>query len=342
MNLKRLVQIYTVFIPIKRFIEMKILDLNFENGLFLAPMAGVTNVPFRLMCKKYGAEGVFTEMISSRALCYNDKKTYELAKIDKDEHPCFLQIFGNEPETMAKAAALAMQFSPDGIDINMGCPAPKIAGNGDGSALMKNPSLCHDIVKAVKDALSGKNIPVSVKIRSGFDKQSINAVEVALLCEKAGADFITVHGRTREQMYAPYADRKIIADVKKAVSVPVIANGDIQDAESAMRMFDETGCDGIMIGRGALGNPYVFDEIRHALGKVPYTRPSREDIYSDICSHMTMLAEEKGEFIGSCEARKHIAWYLKGIPGAAGFRNEVNRVSTLDEVLEVAKKALLG
>ncbi len=318
---------------------MKIGKLEFKHGLFLAPMAGVTDIPFRKMCKKYGAEGLVTEMISSRALCYKDEKTSALAKIEPDEHPCLLQIFGNQPEIMAEAAVLALKFSPDGIDINMGCPAPKIAGNGDGSALMKNPALAAQIVKAVKTALEPYGLPLTVKIRSGFDKDHINAVEVAKACEDAGADAITVHARTREQMYAPPIDIEVIKAVKQSVSVPVIGNGDVVDGKSALHMLEYTGCDGIMVGRGALGNPYIFEEIICALEGKEYVRPSGEILRQDIKEHMTMLIQSKGEYIGSREARKHIAWYLKGMPGAAAYRDEVNRAVSLRSVLEIVDKA---
>ena len=318
---------------------MKIGKLEFKHGLFLAPMAGVTDIPFRKMCKKYGAEGLVTEMISSRALCYKDEKTSALAKIEPDEHPCFLQIFGNQPEIMAEAAVLALKFSPDGIDINMGCPAPKIAGNGDGSALMKNPALAAQIVKEVKTALEPYGVPITVKIRSGFDKDHINAVEVAKACEDAGADAITVHARTREQMYAPPIDIDIIKAVKQNVSVPVIGNGDVVDGKSAQHMLEYTGCDGIMVGRGALGNPYIFEEIICALEGKEYVKPSGKTLREDITEHMTMLIRSKGEYMGSREARKHIAWYLKGMPGAAAYRDEVNRAVSLKGVLEIVDKA---
>ena len=318
---------------------MKIGKLEFKHGLFLAPMAGVTDIPFRKMCKKYGAEGLVTEMISSRALCYKDEKTSALAKIEPEEHPCLLQIFGNQPEIMAEAAVLALKFSPDGIDINMGCPAPKIAGNGDGSALMKNPALAAQIVKAVKTALEPYGLPLTVKIRSGFDKDHINAVEVAKACEDAGADAITVHARTREQMYAPPIDIEVIKAVKQSVSVPVIGNGDVVDGKSALHMLEYTGCDGIMVGRGALGNPYIFEEIICALEGKEYVRPAGEVLRQDIKEHMTMLIQSKGEYIGSREARKHIAWYLKGMPGAAAYRDEVNRAVSLRSVLEIVDKA---
>ena len=318
---------------------MKIGNIEFKHGIFLAPMAGVTDIPFRQMSVKYGAECVCTEMISSRALCYKDEKTALLAKINDNEHPCALQIFGNEPEIMAKAALLSLRFNPDIIDINMGCPAPKIAGNGDGSALMKKPELAYKIVKAVKEALSGKNIPLTVKIRSGFDKDHINAVEVANLCEKAGADAITVHARTREQMYSPPIDLDIIKAIKQSVSIPVIGNGDITDAASALKMIEYTGCDGIMVGRGALGNPYIFEEITCVLEGKDYVPPSNEVRLSDVISHMTSLIEYKGEYIGSREARKHISWYLKGIKGAAAFRDEVNRATSLKSILDIVNRA---
>ena len=318
---------------------MKIKNLNFTHGLFLAPMAGVTDRAFRTLCVRYGAEGVFTEMISSRALCYNDKKTEKLAEIDPDEHPCFLQLFGNQPEIMAKAAVKALEFSPDAIDINMGCPAPKIVSCGDGSALMKKPELVYDIVKEVSQALSEFGIPVTVKIRSGFDETSINAVQIAEICQKAGADAITVHGRTRVQMYSGKADREIIKSVKKSVSIPVIANGDITDAKSALDMFEKTGCDGIMIGRGALGNPYIFEEIRCALEGKAYSPASGEKICEDIVRHISDLCALKGEYTGIREARKHVAWYLKGMPGAAAYRDQVNHTDSLEQITDLVRRA---
>ncbi|MCR5352868.1 MAG: tRNA dihydrouridine synthase DusB [Clostridiales bacterium] len=318
---------------------MKIGKIELKHGLFLAPMAGVSDAAFRRMCKKYGAEMVCTEMISSRALCYNDKKTKELAVISEDERPCALQIFGNDPEIMAKSALIALEFSPDAIDINMGCPAPKIAGNGDGSALMRKPALAYEIVKCVKEALEGKDVPLTVKIRSGWDEKSKNAPEIASLCEKAGADAITVHGRTKDRMYAPPADLDIIREVKKSVGIPVIANGNINDAKSALEMFEYTDCDGIMIGRAALGNPYIFKEITCALENKEYKKPSRQTVKADIKEHITALVELKGEFVGAREARKHVAWYLKGMPGAPVFRNEVNAATSLKEIKTIIDKA---
>ena len=311
---------------------MKIKNLNFTHGLFLAPMAGVTDRAFRTLCVRYGAEGVFTEMISSRALCYNDKKTEKLAEIDPDEHPCFLQLFGNRPEIMAKAAVKTLEFSPDAIDINMGCPAPKIVSCGDGSALMKKPELVYDIVKEVSQALSEFSIPVTVKIRSGFDETSINAVQIAEICQKAGADAITVHGRTRVQMYSGKADREIIKSVKKSVSIPVIANGDITDAKSALDMFEKTGCDGIMTGMRSLGNPYIFEEIRCAMEGLPYTPPTLSQRLETAMEHARGMVREKGERVGMSEARRHMAWYVHGVRGAAAARGRLMQVSTLEEL----------
>ena len=316
---------------------MKIAQLEFPHGLFLAPMAGVTDVPFRALCKKYGAEGVVTEMVSSRALCYHDKKTAELAVITETERPCFLQIFGSDASCMAEAARLALAFAPDGIDINAGCPAPKIVKSGDGSALMRTPEKLYDIVKAVKEATAPFGIPVTVKFRAGFDAEHINAVQVAKLCEKAGADAVTIHGRTREQMYAPPVDRAVIRTVKQSVGIPVLANGDITDAESALSMLAETGCDGLMIGRGALGNPYIFAEILAALEHKPYTKPDGAQLYDDIRTHIAALCRLKGEYTGIRESRKHAAWYLKGMPGAASSRDKINRSENLEEILTIIK-----
>ena len=321
---------------------MKIGSIDFGRGVFLAPMAGITDEPFRALCKRYGADGVCTEMISSRALCYDDSKTKLLAKISEKERPCALQIFGNDPEIMARAAVIALQFEPDVIDINMGCPAPKIAGNGDGCALMKDVRLVYDIVREVKAATADSGVLLTVKMRSGFSAAGKNAVEVAENCEKAGADAVTVHGRTRDQMYSPPVDLDIIRNVKKSVGIPVIGNGDVTDGESAKRMMEYTGCDGVMVGRGALGNPYIFSEIKCALEGKQYERPSREQIVSDITGHITALVEYKGEYTGSREARKHVAWYIKGLKGAAAYRDAVNKAESLKEVLEVVNTAFFG
>lgn len=310
---------------------MKIANLYFPHGLFLAPMAGVTDAPFRALCKRYGAEGVVTEMVSSRALCYHDKKTEQLAVMPPEERPTFLQIFGNDPRCMAEAALLALRFSPDGVDINAGCPAPKIVKSGDGSALLCHPERLYEVVKAVKEALAPHGIPVTVKMRIGFDATCKNAVTVATLCEKAGADALTVHGRTREQMYAPPVDCESIRAVKQSVGIPVIANGDVTDAQSALSLLDTTGCDGVMVGRGALGNPYIFREIRCAMDGVPYVRPDRAQVLEDMLAHIRALCALKGEYTGIREARKHAGWYLKGMPGAAALRDRINRTETAEQ-----------
>ena len=322
---------------------IKIGNTEYRHGLFLAPMAGVTDKSFRALCKKRGAEGMTTEMVSSKALIFKDKKTNVLCEIPEEEKPCALQLFGRVPEEIARAALLVMKYDPCAIDINMGCPAPKIAGNGDGSALMKNPEQCGKIVAETRKALDSEgftNVPVTVKIRAGFDKAHINAVDVAKECEKNGASLIAVHGRTREQMYAPPVNLDIIRDVKKAVTLPVIGNGDIVTEEDAVHMLEYTGCDGLMIGRGALGNPYIFDRIAYFLDNGSKMPEVSDDVKKqDIIWHMKHLIAEKGEYTGTREARKHIAWYIKGKPGSAQLRDEVNRAETTEAVLQVVEKA---
>lgn len=317
---------------------MKIGNIQYRHGLFLAPMAGVADHAFRHMCKKYGAEGVTTEMISSKALVYGDKKTELLARIGEDERPCALQLFGSEPDTMAKAARLALRFHPDIIDINMGCPVHKVVSSGDGSALMKDPDRAYAVMKSVADEV-GKELPVTVKIRTGFDSEHINAPHIAELAEKAGMAAICVHGRTRKQMYAPPCDLKTIAAVKRAVSIPVIGNGDIASPDDAERMFDETACDGIMVGRGALGNPYLFFEILSRLehGKeAPAQTPSER--LSDMEEHMRLLLSEKGQQTAAAECRKHLAWYTKGIRGAAALRNAICHTENVEDTLSMIRK----
>ena len=318
---------------------MKIKNIEFGTGIFLAPMAGVADRAFRHMCKKYGADGVVTEMISAKALVFGDKKTEVLARIDDSERPCALQLFGSEPETMAKAAQIALKFSPDIIDINMGCPVHKVVSSGDGSALMKNSELAYDVLKSVVDAV-GEKVPVTVKIRCGFDASHINAPEIARLAEKAGVSAIFVHGRTREQMYAPPCDRVTIKRVKEEVSIPVIGNGDIYSPEDAKRMLDETGCDGIMIGRGALGDPHLFYRVKQYLendASVPMQTPTEK--MADIEEHMRLLIADKGEKTASAECRKHLAWYIKGIRGAAALRDEINRTESVEKTLDMIRKA---
>lgn len=317
---------------------MKIGNLEIKGYACLAPMAGVADRAFRELCMSYGAAYVISEMVSSKGLTMQDKKSKELLFLSDTERPAGAQIFGDDPEIMANAALKAMEFSPDFIDINMGCPAPKIAGNGGGSALLKNPELIGKIVKKVVEV---SPVPVTAKIRIGWDKNSINAVEIAKIIEAAGADAITVHGRTKDQMYAPPVSLDEIANVKKAVSIPVIGNGDIVDGKSAKLMLDMTGCDFLMVGRGALGNPWIFQCINAYLNKeADFTEPTLEEKMDVMLRHIGTLCEYKGVRIGMREARKHAAWYIKGIRGAAAFRQEIGQLSTMDELKALAERVI--
>lgn len=317
---------------------MKIGNLEIKRHACLAPMAGVADRAFRELCMSYGAAYVISEMVSSKGLTMQDKKSKELLYLSDAERPAGAQIFGDDPEIMAKAALKAMEFSPDFIDINMGCPAPKIAVNGGGSALLKNPELIGKIVEKVVEV---SPVPVTAKIRIGWDENSINAVEIAKRIEAAGADAITVHGRTKVQMYAPPVSLDEISRVKKAVSIPVIGNGDIVDGKSAKRMLDETGCDFLMVGRGALGNPWIFQCINAYLNnKAEFTEPTLEEKMNVMLRHISTLCEYKGVRIGMREARKHAAWYIKGIRGAASFRQEIGRLSTMDELQALADRVI--
>ena len=317
---------------------MKIGNLEIKGYACLAPMAGVADRAFRELCMSYGAAYVISEMVSSKGLTMQDKKSKELLFLSDAERPAGAQIFGDDPEIMANAALKAMEFSPDFIDINMGCPAPKIAGNGGGSALLKNPELIGKIVKKVVEV---SPVPVTAKIRIGWDKNSINAVEIAKTIEAAGADAITVHGRTKDQMYAPPVSLDEIANVKKAVSIPVIGNGDIVDGKSAKLMLDMTGCDFLMVGRGALGNPWIFQCINAYLNKeADFTEPTLEEKMDVMLRHIGTLCEYKGVRIGMREARKHAAWYIKGIRGAAAFRQEIGQLSTMDELKALAERVI--
>lgn len=317
---------------------MKIGNLEIKGHACLAPMAGVADRAFRELCMSYGAAYVISEMVSSKGLTMQDKKSKELLYLSDAERPAGAQIFGDDPEIMAKAALKAMEFSPDFIDINMGCPAPKIAGNGGGSALLKNPELIGKIVEKVVEV---SPVPVTAKIRIGWDENSINAVEIAKRIEAAGADAITVHGRTKVQMYAPPVSLDEISRVKKAVSIPVIGNGDIVDGKSAKRMLDETGCDFLMVGRGALGNPWIFQCINAYLNnKAEFIEPTLEEKMNVMLRHISTLCEYKGVRIGMREARKHATWYIKGIRGAASFRQEIGRLSTMDELQALADRVI--
>lgn len=320
---------------------IKLGKLNMKHGVCLAPMAGYTDRAMRLVCRNYGAEHSVSEMVSAKAVVYNDKKTFALAKILPDEGDVSVQIFGSEPEIMAEAAYRLSTptegVRPVAIDINMGCPVNKIFSNGEGSALMQNPELIKRITRAVKDAI---DIPTTVKIRAGINKDTINAIECALAAEEGGASLLCIHGRTREQMYGGLADREIIREVKRALRIPVIANGDIVSAESALSMLRDTGADGIAIGRGAVGNPFIFEEIISALEGKTYDEPRIEKRIDTALLHLKTATLEKGERIAIPEARKQIALYLRSFHGAARIRAEINRATTFDEVALALKSAL--
>ena len=315
---------------------MKIKDIEFENNIFLAPMAGIADRAFRELCINYGAGYTVTEMVSSKGLTMGDKKSKELLTLGEIENPAGAQIFGDDPEIMAQAAQKFLEFHPDIIDINMGCPAPKIAMNGGGASLMKNPKLAGEIVKAVSEAV---DIPVTVKIRKGWDDESITAVELAQIAEKNGASAITVHGRTRMQMYSGKVDYDIIAKVKKAVDIPVIANGDIVDEQSAAIMLEKTNADAIMIGRGALGNPWIFRRINAYLSECRVLPDvSINEKMAVMLKHIQKIIEYKGEYTAMREARHHAAYYTKGIRGGAALRKEISTFEHFEQLEELAYK----
>lgn len=315
---------------------MKIKDIEFENNIFLAPMAGIADRAFRELYINYGAGYTVTEMVSSKGLTMGDKKSKELLTLGEIENPAGAQIFGDDPEIMAQAAKKCLEFHPDIIDINMGCPAPKIAMNGGGASLMKNPKLAGEIVKAVSDAV---DIPVTVKIRKGWDDESITAVELAQIAEKNGASAITVHGRTRMQMYSGKVDYDIIAKVKKAVDIPVIANGDITDEQSAAIMLEKTNADAIMIGRGALGNPWIFRRINAYLSECRVLPDvSINEKMAVMLKHIQKIIEYKGEYTAMREARHHAAYYTKGIRGGAALRKEISTFEHFEQLEELAYK----
>ncbi|MDD6735096.1 MAG: tRNA dihydrouridine synthase DusB [Clostridiales bacterium] len=305
------------------------------NKIHLAPMAGVTDLTFRLICKDYGADGLTTEMVSAKGLYFGNKQTADLMRLDEREKPAAIQIFGSDPDIIAEIVPQVVGYGAASIDINMGCPMPKIVNNGDGSALMKNPSLAGEIVRKAAYASS---IPITVKIRKGWDRDT--AAEFAKVLEANGAAAITVHGRTREQLYQGKADWDTIRAVKKAVKIPVIGNGDIFTAADARRMLEYTGCDGVMVGRGAQGNPFIFRQIKEYFetGTVTYF-PSHRDKLNQALEHVKILCAEKGENCGVKEARKHIAWYIKGIPHSSELKNKVFTVTALSDMVELLESA---
>ena len=323
----------------KNMDNLNIGGVPLKSHAVLAPMAGVSDRAYRELCVRFGAAYCVSEMVSSKALSFNSKKSEELMEISDLERPCGIQIFGDDPKCMADAAKHALENKPDIIDINMGCPAPKISSNGSGSALMKNPRLCGEIVKAVTAVT---DIPVTVKIRKGWDDDSVNAVEVAKICESAGAAAITVHGRTRQQYYKPPVDYDIIRAVRESVSVPVIANGDIDSAERAKEIMDITGCDLVMIGRATLGNPWIFSQINAYLENpnVKIHTPDLEERLGVMIEHISKMVEYKGEHMAMLQARKLVVGYFKGMKGAAALRNEAGKIKTLDDLYELRQKAL--
>ena len=323
----------------KNMDNLNIGGVPLKSHAVLAPMAGVSDRAYRELCVRFGAAYCVSEMVSSKALSFNSKKSEELMEISDLERPCGIQIFGDDPKCMSDAAKHALENKPDIIDINMGCPAPKISSNGSGSALMKNPRLCGEIVKAVTAVT---DIPVTVKIRKGWDDDSVNAVEVAKICESAGAAAITVHGRTRQQYYKPPVDYDIIKAVRESVSVPVIANGDIDSAERAKEVMDITGCDLVMIGRATLGNPWIFSQINAYLENpnVKIYTPDLEERLGVMIEHIGKMVEYKGEHMAMLQARKLVVGYFKGMKGAAALRNEAGKIKTLDDLYELRQKAL--
>ena len=310
---------------------MKIGNLNLDNRVFLSPMAGVTDLPFRLICKEQDCGMLYTEMVNAKALCYDDQNTKKMLKIEEEEHPVAIQIFGSDPEYMGGAAKILNSYPNEILDINMGCPAPKVVKNGDGSALLKNPELAAKVLKAV---VGNSEKPVTLKIRKGWDDTCINAVEIAKIAEDCGISAIAIHGRTREQYYSGKADWDIIRQVKENVSIPVIGNGDVFEVEDAINMLNQTNCDAIMIGRGAQGNPWIFKRINHYMqtgGILP--EPTLEEKINTAKKHLKLAVEEHGEYVAVREMRKHIAWYLKGLRNSARVRDEINKIESYEEVV---------
>lgn len=313
--------------------ELQIGNVKLESDLILGPMAGVTDLPFRLLCKEQGAGLLCMEMVSAKGIMYNNKNTKFLLTIDERERPVSLQLFGSDPDIISEQAKRIEELPFDILDINMGCPVPKIINNGDGSALMKNPLLAGEIIEKTARAIQK---PVTVKIRKGFDEEHINAVEMAHIAQESGAAAIAVHGRTREQYYSGKADWEIIRKVKEAVKIPVIGNGDVWTPQDAIDMRKQTGCDGVMIGRGAQGNPWIFKQILHyeQTGEL-LEKPSPQEVTEMILRHAKMQMEFKGEYIGMREIRKHAAWYTAGYKNSAKLRGKINETETYEELKEL-------
>lgn len=318
--------------------RLKIGTVELENNVMLGPMAGVTDLPFRVLCREQGAGLVCMEMVSAKAVLYGNRNTKELLAVSPLERPVSLQLFGSDPEILAEIAARLEDGPYDILDLNMGCPVPKVVKNGEGSALMKNPVLAERILSSMVKAVKK---PVTVKIRKGFDDHSVNAVELAKIAEACGVAAVAVHGRTREQYYSGKADWEIIRQVKEAVSIPVIGNGDVHSPEAAKKLLEETGCDGVMVARGARGNPWIFRRIVSYLetGVIP-PDPSKEEVKDMIFRHAAMMTEQKGELAAMREMRKHVAWYTAGYPHSAALRREINEVETLEGLKELVREKL--
>ncbi|SFE78151.1 tRNA dihydrouridine synthase DusB [Peptostreptococcus sp. D1] len=314
---------------------MKFRDFEVSNEVFLAPMAGVTDLPFRLICKRFGCGLLYTEMINAKALCYDDANTKKMLNIMAEEHPVAVQIFGSEPEFMGKAAKILNHYPNEILDINMGCPAPKVVKNGDGSALMRSPELAKKVLSSVVESSSK---PVTLKIRKGWDDNSVNALEIALIAQEVGVDAITIHGRTREQYYGGNADWDIIKLIKDNLNIPVIGNGDVTSIEDAIKIKNDTNCDAIMIGRGAQGNPWIFERINHYLktGEI-LPQPTIDEKIGVAIDHMELAIEEHGEYVAVREMRKHIGWYLKGMKNSARVRDKINKLEDPEEVIKTLK-----
>ena len=315
---------------------MKIGNVQLDNEVFLSPMAGVTDLPFRTICKEKGCGMLYTEMINAKALCYDDENTKKMLNLEDDGHPVAVQICGSDPEYMGKAASIMNQYTNDILDINMGCPAPKVIKNGDGSALMRNPKLAAEVLTAV---VKNSEKPVTLKIRKGWDDNSVNALEIAKIAEECGISALAIHGRTREQFYSGKADWDIIAEIKQSINIPVIGNGDVFDVQDAVNMLEKTKCDAIMIGRGSQGNPWIFNRINHYMktGEV-LPEPTLEEKISTAIKHMNLAVAEHGEYVAVREMRKHIGWYLKGLKNSAKYRDQINKITDYKEVISMLEE----